>query len=168
MMIRPYRLSRAVSLSIAFLLLAALVVIAEIGQSGQKEIDGRIGLSQKRQILLSELLEQLAQAEAGQRGYLLTGDDKYLQPYANARDRVEPTLDQFGNLFHDSNDHELASTEQRNTLRHLRLQVGGKLAELAASLKLYSSGGPEQAVALVRTDLGSNAMNDIRAAAVTL
>ncbi|HEY5020183.1 MAG TPA: CHASE3 domain-containing protein, partial [Steroidobacteraceae bacterium] len=98
-MIRPNRFSRAISLSIAFLLLAALVVIAEIGQSGQKEIDGRIGLSQKRQILLAELLEQISQAEAGQRGYLLTSDEKYLQPYQSARDGVEPTLDQFGNLF---------------------------------------------------------------------
>ena len=40
----------------AFVLLVALVVIAEIGQSGQKEIDGRIALSQQRQMLLAELL----------------------------------------------------------------------------------------------------------------
>ena len=136
MMIRPNRFSRVLALLMAFLLLAALVVIAEIGQSGQKEIDGRIGLSQKRQILLAELLEQLAQAEASLRGYLLTGDEKYLQPYANARERVEPTLDQFGDLFRDSSDRQLASAEQRNTLRHLRVLVGGKLAELSASLKL--------------------------------
>ncbi|HEY2416485.1 MAG TPA: CHASE3 domain-containing protein [Steroidobacteraceae bacterium] len=168
MMIRPNRVPRVLALSLAFLLLAALVVIAEIGQSGQKEIDGRIALSQKRQILLAELLEQLSQAEAGQRGYLLTNDDKYLQPYANARERVEPTLDHFGDLFRDSNQEELASAEQRNTLRHLRVLVGGKLAELAASLKLYTTEGPEQAVALVRTDLGSTAMNDIRAAAAAL
>jgi len=168
MVIRPNRVSRALALSMAFLLLAALVVIAEIGQSGQKEIDGRIGLSQRRQILLAELLEQLSQAEADQRGYLLTNDDKYLQPYTNARDRVEPTLDQFGDLFHDSDERQLGSVEQRNTLRHLRVLVGGRLAELSASLKLYTSEGPEQAVALVRTDLGSSAMNDIRAAAASL
>jgi signal transduction histidine kinase len=168
MMNHPNRFSRVVALLMAFLLLAALVVIAEIGQSGQKEIDGRIGLSQKRQILLAELLEQLAQAEASLRGYLLTGDEKYLQPYANARERVEPTLDQFGDLFRDSSDRQLASVEQRNTLRHLRVLVGGKLAELSASLKLYSSEGPEQAMALVRTDLGSSATNDIHAAAGSL
>jgi signal transduction histidine kinase len=168
MMNHPNRFSRVVALLMAFLLLAALVVIAEIGQSGQKEIDGRIGLSQKRQILLAELLEQLAQAEASLRGYLLTGDEKYLQPYANARERVEPTLDQFGDLFRDGSDRQLASVEQRNTLRHLRVLVGGKLAELSASLKLYSSEGPEQAMALVRTDLGSSATNDIHAAAGSL
>src|ERR1700722_17773605 len=118
MMIRPNRFSRALALAMAFVLLAALVVIAEIGQSGQKEIDGRIGLSQKRQILLAELLEQLSQAEAAQRGYLLTGDEKYLQPYASARERVEPTLDHFGDLFHDSSGRDVATVEQRNTVRH--------------------------------------------------
>jgi signal transduction histidine kinase len=167
-MIRLNRFSRAISLAIAFLLLAALVVIAEIGQGGQKEIDGRIGLSQRRQILLAELLEQLSQAEAGQRGYLLTSDEKYLQPYVTARDRIEPTLDQYSNLFRDEDEREFASVEQRNTLRHLRVLVGAKLAELAASLELYTSEGPAQAVALVRTDLGSSAMNEIRAAAATL
>src|ERR1700693_1330245 len=134
--------SRALALSLAFLLLAALVIIAEIAQSGQKEIDGRIGLSQKRQILLSEMLEQLSQAEAGQRGYLLTGDRKSLQPYQSARDRIEPTLDQYGNLLRDFDHRQLASMEQRNTLRHLRVLIGAKLAELSASLELYSTRGP--------------------------
>jgi signal transduction histidine kinase len=156
-------------LALAFLLLAALVVIAEIAQGGQKEIDGRIASSQKRQILLAEMLEQLSQAEAGQRGYLLTGDGKYLQPYQGARDRIEPTLDQFANLLRDGdNGQQLASTEQRNTLRHLRVLIGAKLAELSASLELYSTRGPEQATDLVRTELSSSTTNDIRAAAAVL
>jgi signal transduction histidine kinase len=166
-MIRTNRFSRTFALAIAFVLLAALVVIAEIAQSGQKQIDGRIVLSQKRQILLAELLEELSQAEAGQRGYLLTGEQKYLQPYLSARDRIEPTLNQFSDLFRD-NDEPLASIEQRNAQRHLRVLVGTKLGELAASLELYSSQGPAQATALVRTDLGSSTMALIRTEAVKL
>jgi signal transduction histidine kinase len=166
-MIRPSRLSRAIGLAIAFVLLAALVIIAEIGQSGQKQINERIGLSQKRQILLAELLEQLSQAEAGQRSYLLTGDQKYLQPYQSARDRIEPTLDQFGDLFRD-NGQLLANADQRNNIRHLRVLVGTELGELAASLELYSSQGPEQAAGLVRTDVGNSTMYEIRAAAIKL
>jgi signal transduction histidine kinase len=166
-MIRPRHLSRSIALAIAFLLLAALVVIAEIAQSGQKQINEHIGLSQRRQIALAELLEQLSQAEAGQRSYLLTGDQKYLQPYQSARDRVEPTLDQLGDLFRDDN-RQLASDEQRTNLRHLRVLIGTELGELAASLELYSSQGPEQAIGLLRTDVGSNTMYEIRANAVKL
>jgi signal transduction histidine kinase len=162
------RVSRIIALTLAFVLLAALVIIAEIGQSGQKEIDGRIGLSQKRQILLSELLEHLSQAEAGQRGYLLTGDRKYLQPYLASRDRIEPTIDQFSNLLRDAGGRQIADAEQVSTLRHLRVLLGAKLAELSASLELYGTHGPEQATDLVRTELSSSTTSEIRSAAAIL
>jgi signal transduction histidine kinase len=155
------RVSRAIALTIAFLMLVALVVIAEIGQSGQRQINRIISLSQQRQVLLAELLTELSDADAAQRGYLLTNDDKYLQPYQAARDRIEPTLDQLANLFHD-NDRLLVSVDQRDAVRHLRVLVGAKLGELAASLALDQSQGPEQALGLVRTDLGSRTMAEIR------
>src|ERR1700689_1400308 len=161
------RASRAIALAIAFLMLVALVVIAEIGQSGQRQINRIISLSQQRQVLLAELLSELSDAEAGQRGFLLTGDDAYLQAYQIARDRIEPTLDRLTDLFRD-NDRLLMSREQRDIVRHLRVSVGTGLGELAASLALYSSQGPEQALALVRTDLGSSTMSEIRAEALKL
>lgn len=167
-MVLPRRFSRALALALAFVLLASLVIIAEIAQSGQKQIDARIDRSQTRQILLAEMLEQLSQAEAGQRGYLLTGEQKYLQPYQSARDRIEPTLDRFGNLLRDEVAQPQASVEQRTTLRHLRVLIGAKLAELAASLELYRTRGPEQATDLVRTDVSSSTMTDIRAATAAL
>src|SRR5579863_10618218 len=111
------RVARAVALAMAFLMLVALVVIAEIGQSGQRQINRIISLSQQRQVLLAELLTELSDAEAGQRGFLLTNDDKYLQPYQVARDRVEPTLDQLAYLFRD-NDRPMVSIDQRNVVRH--------------------------------------------------
>ncbi|MFI4867430.1 MAG: CHASE3 domain-containing protein, partial [Steroidobacterales bacterium] len=155
------RVSRAIALAVAFLMLVALVVIAEINQSGQKQINRIISLSQQRQVLLVELLSELSDAEAGQRGFLLTDDESYLRPYQAARDRVEPTLDQLTNLFRD-NDRLLVSIEQRDVVRHLRVLVGAKLGELAAALALHSSQGAEQALALMRTDLGSRTMGEIR------
>jgi signal transduction histidine kinase len=166
-MIRSGQVSRALLLSVAFLLLVALVVIAEIGQNGQKEINRLINLSQERQVLLAELVSELSDAEAGQRGFLLTDDQNYLTPYQVARDRVEPTLNRLTDLFRD-NDRLLMSREQRDTVRHLRTLVGTGLGELAASLALYTSQGPEQALALVRTDLGSSTMTEIRAEALKL
>jgi signal transduction histidine kinase len=160
-------LYRTVPLAIAFALLAALVVIAEIAQNGQKQINQRVGLSQKQQIVLAQLLEQVTQAESGQRGYLLTGDPQYLQPYHSARERIEPLLDQLSDLFRD-NGQLLANPVQRDAMRHIRLLVGAKLSELDASLALYNSQGPAQALALVRTDLGSSTMLQIRNEAAKL
>jgi signal transduction histidine kinase len=166
-MIISGRLSRSIALAVAFVLLVALVVIAEINQSGQKQINRIISLSQQRQVLLVELLSELSDAEAGQRGYLLTNDEKYLQPYQTARDRVEPTLNGLTDLFRD-NDRLLVSIDQRDVVRHLRVLVGAKLGELAASLALHSSQGTDQALALMRTDLGSSTMGEIRDEALKL
>jgi signal transduction histidine kinase len=166
-MIRSGQVSRALALSVAFLLLVALVVIAEIGQNAQKDINRLINLSQERQVLLAELVSELSDAEAGQRGFLLTNDQNYLTPYQIARDRIEPTLNRLTDLFRD-NDKLLMSREQRDSVRHLRTLVGTGLGELAASLALYTSQGPEQALALVRTDLGSRTMGEVRAEALKL
>lgn len=160
-MILSGRVSRGLALSLAFLLLTALVVIAEISQNGQKEINRSIEQSQQRQVALADLLTQLSDADASQRGFLLTNDNKYLQPYEAARDRIEPALDRLANLFRD-NDRLIMTRDQRDEVRHLRVLVGAKLGELAASLALYTSNGPEQALALVRTDLGSRTMTEIR------
>ena len=161
------RSSRAIALAVAFVLLAALLVISEIAQNGQKQINRLISGSQDRQVQLAHLLEQLARAEAGQRGFLLTNDPKYLQPYLAVRERIEPTLDQFTNGFMQG-DQVYATPGQIESLRHLRVLVGAKLAELAESLALYQSQGPAQALALIRTDMGSQTMSDIRATAMTL
>jgi signal transduction histidine kinase len=166
-MIVSGRVSRAIALAVAFLLLVALVVIAEINRSGQAQINRVISLAQQRQVLLVELLSELSDAEAGQRGFLLTDDDKYLQAYQTARDRIEPTLYRLNDLFRE-NDRLLVSIDQRDVMRHLRVLVGAKLGELAASLALRSAQGTEQALALVRTELGSRTMGEIRAEALKL
>jgi signal transduction histidine kinase len=160
-MIRHGRFYRAGAVVIALLLLSAIVAIAEVGESGQKAINARVQLSLRRQVALADLLSQLSEADTGQRGFLLTNDPKYLEPYESARARIEPTLDQLGDLFRQDAQHSMTE-EQRNISRHLRVLVGTKLGELAASLALYKSEGQAQAVALVRTDVGDTTMADIR------
>ncbi len=41
----------------------------------------------------SSLLTRLSDAETGQRGYLLTGEERYLEPYRSALDQIEKNLD---------------------------------------------------------------------------
>ena len=53
------------------------------------------------------LLSVIQDAETGQRGYLLTGEDRYLQPYEAALRQVEPSLNVFRSHFRT-----LAKTEQ--------------------------------------------------------
>src|SRR5207244_7771294 len=51
---------------------------------------------------LEDTLSLLKDAETGQRGYLLTGRDRYLEPYRDAVDRIPAKLDRLKELTADN------------------------------------------------------------------
>ncbi|GAA0741754.1 response regulator [Ideonella azotifigens] len=104
---------------------------------------------------LQEVLSVLKDAETGQRGFLLTGDESYLAPYNDARARVHAAVAEAGPLLGDSEVHlrGLATLQQITT---------DKLDELAESIALKRSGHADQALALVRTSRGKAAMDQLR------
>lgn len=166
-MIRTARIPPAIALALAFVLLLALVVIAEIGQSSQRQINRLIGRSQRHQILLADLVRDLSAAESDQRGFLLTADSDAFARARAARERVASTLAGLTNVVRE--DEPLMTGEQRDALRRLQGLASTKLRELAASLALYSADGPQQAMNLVRSDSGSSpTMNQIRGDSATV
>ena len=148
---RPY-LKLAPVLLIGFLV--GLFLVASAGQSRLEAANERVHNSQLRQQALSEYLALIATAETAERGYLLTGEGSYLQPYLDAVPRIGPALDR----VHRSYDSAGAGTDQTDVLRIL---TGRKLAELADTLALYRARGAAQALDIVRTDLGRQTMDEI-------
>jgi CHASE3 domain sensor protein len=61
--------------------LVGLFFLAAAGQSRLNAANERVHESQLRQQALSEFIALIGDAESGQRGYLLTGESSYLQPY---------------------------------------------------------------------------------------
>ncbi|MDB5809568.1 MAG: DNA-binding response regulator, OmpR family, containings and winged-helix, partial [Betaproteobacteria bacterium] len=63
--------------------------------------------------LLVELRAGLSDAETGQRGFLISGDERYLEPYANARPVVTSRLNELLRLNSDDTERaaRLASLE---------------------------------------------------------
>src|SRR6267142_626797 len=51
---------------------------------------------------LDETVARLVDAETGQRGYLLTGDDAYLEPYRAAIKSIDQTIGNLKNLTSDN------------------------------------------------------------------
>ena len=105
---------------------------------------------------LRELTIALDDAETGQRGYLLTGSDSYLQPYAEAFGRI-PGLQAM-----------LASETAGNPLQQQRLaalavDVRAKLDELDKTIRLKRAGNSDAALTLVRSGQGQALMQRIRA-----
>ena len=106
-------------------------------------------------ISLTEFLGTMKDAETGQRGYLLTGDDKYLAPYNEARARAEDQLQALENLTDDTPAH-------RARMGPLKLRVTQKLHEIDQTITLRRTEGLSAALRLVETDRGQADMDSIR------
>jgi CheY-like chemotaxis protein/signal transduction histidine kinase/CHASE3 domain sensor protein len=104
---------------------------------------------------LSLLNASLKDAETGQRGYLLTGDPAYLQPYQQARDVLHKQLEAL--KARTSSD-----TEQHRLLNQIEEISGQKLRELQETIDMRKAGNLDAAMALVRLDVGKNAMDRLR------
>jgi methyl-accepting chemotaxis protein len=97
----------------------------------------------------------LVDAETGQRGYVLTGQDRYLEPYANAIKSMDPVIAALTELTRDN-------PRQQARLAAIKAPLREKLDELAETITLRREQGEQAAVAVVLTDRGKKAMDDIR------
>lgn len=142
------------------LLLLAVAWLA-IGLGG----DLRANLQRAQQLeQTSNELRRLQQAivdlEAGQRGYLLTADPSYLEPYQRAM-RQLPELQ--AALLAVADD--MAEREQLQEVERL---TAAKASELEQALALQREQGREAALAFMRTDVGLNLMGQIRSGTESL
>jgi PAS domain S-box-containing protein len=107
-------------------------------------------------LALERTLSLLRDAETGQRGYLLTSRGEYLVPYQQALAQVDAQLRELEALL-------AGDPPARRSLEELKALVQVKTDELARTVELERSGATVDALALVLTDAGRLAMNEIRA-----
>ena len=135
-------------------MLAGLVAIFLIDRAGI-EADKDV-LSQH--MIIGELQDGLStvkDAETGQRGYLLTGDEKYLEPYVQAVARIHQ---EEGTLH----KRVLAGELSDGDMSRLQKLIDQKLAELKETIDLRRTQGLPAAVEVVKTDAGQRTMEAIR------
>jgi signal transduction histidine kinase len=108
---------------------------------------------------LEALFSTLKDAETGQRGYLLTGDEGYLQSYQAARARLPGVLAGI-----DVEPFEGPSA----ALARIQTLSDAKMAELAETIALRRSGDEAGALAVVQSGRGKAIMDEIRATADAL
>jgi CheY-like chemotaxis protein/signal transduction histidine kinase/CHASE3 domain sensor protein len=106
-------------------------------------------------ISLNRLLSTIQDAETGQRGYLLTGNESYLQPYEEAVAALDSRLGTVESMTRDN------PTQQTN-LAQLRLHLRAKLQELQETIALRQSRGSEAAFTIVDSGRGKAEMDAIR------
>jgi signal transduction histidine kinase/DNA-binding response OmpR family regulator/CHASE3 domain sensor protein len=104
---------------------------------------------------LDELLSSVKDAETGQRGFLLTNNEHYLEPYNAALLAVSSQIDELSQLTRDNQ-------KQQDRIGPLKRHVDAKLAELKQTIDLRRTQGAEAALAVVATDRGKVEMDTIR------
>ena len=108
------------------------------------------------QQLLSGLLSLAQDAESGQRGYLLTGEKPYLEPYQKALAALPGQLARIDEMSAGDDARMLQIAGIKDALSQ-------KLAELAETIRLYDAGDKAKAMEIVLSDRGKAAMDRIRA-----
>jgi methyl-accepting chemotaxis protein len=139
----------------------ALIILGVVGTMSFSKV-GVVNENQKMVVHTYQVLEALGtvmstlkDAETGQRGYLITGQDAYLEPYTVAKDRVGGTIDAVAALTSDN-------ARQQERIASLRPLVTAKFAEMQDTVDLRRSQGFEAARVVVLQDKGKAVMDQIR------
>lgn len=106
---------------------------------------------------LRRIEASLLDAETGQRGFILTGDQQYLEPYERGTESFPEALATLRE--------RLAGIETGRQLAALdRLEDLGndKLAELAETISLFNAGDRDASLALISSNLGQHLMTEVR------
>jgi signal transduction histidine kinase/CHASE3 domain sensor protein len=100
-------------------------------------------------------LQDLTNAETGQRGYLLTNEERYLAPYHNALIALAADTARLRTLVG-------ADSVQHRLLDSLAGGITAKLTEISRTIALNRSNGFAAAQAVVVAGSGKNSMDDVR------
>ena len=138
---------------LAFFLISGLIAYSNIQQL--RSNNARVVHTHSVLVGADELLSTVQDAETGQRGFLLTGDPRYLQPYDRAVAALDLRIDGLLELTRDN-------PRQTANIGQLRRHVDAKTAELRQTIALRRAGDREAALAIVTTDRGKQEMEAIR------
>ena len=145
----------ALSLPMALLAAMVLVGINEVGHMRSQDAVEQLAQGLTTRSDVNKLLQSMLDAETGQRGYLLTGNETYLEPYDKAVATVQKNLDSLRMQF-------MASPEDMQEFALLSRQISRKLAEMELSLRLRRQGNEDAWKFILHTDVGKEHMEAIR------
>lgn len=145
----------AISLPLAVLAAALLIFINEASFQQSTAAIANLEQAQQTRSAINRLVRQILDAETGQRGYLLTGDERYLEPYNTATGDINQNLDVLRQLFTPYQD-------QLNDFDIMSHHVSRKLAEMDLSVRMRKQGNEDGWKFVLTTDVGKEQMEAIR------
>ncbi|HZW32741.1 MAG TPA: PAS domain S-box protein, partial [Isosphaeraceae bacterium] len=150
----PQRLAIGYTLAIAILILNAVVTFASL----RTLLGNWSSLIHHQEVLvrLEGVLSDLRDAETGQRGYLLTGKETYLEPYRSAVAVIDADIERLRTLTADDPMH-------RDRVEAIRRKAAEKLSELQVTIDARQEHGLVAALPVVLSGRGKALMEELRA-----
>ena len=149
------RLLAAVVGGLGFLLLAVIAsIIASVASSNADRWAAHSLMVRQASGHLFSLVQD---AETGQRGFLLTGNDSYLEPFYTAQKEIPAAEAALRALTSDN-------PAQQSRVSNLYALVQLKLGELSRTIELAKGGKVEEAVERVKSNQGRDLMREVRTA----
>ena len=102
-----------------------------------------------------DLLSLLQDAETSQRGFIITADQQYLEPYQAALPQIEAAFDRLDAVL-------LPYPQAAEPLQQLHDDIAFKLAEMGRTIELVQADRRAEAAEIIRTDAGKEAMDRAR------
>jgi len=135
--------------------LAAILSLAFWDWREFKTAGVRVQETQNSLLRLEMILSTMKDAETGERGFLITGDDRYLEPYNDATKNI-------GQELANADILRLGKTSLKDSFALLQQSIASKFAEMRQAIDLRRELGPEAAFAKIEQGEGKRIMDDIR------
>jgi signal transduction histidine kinase len=148
----------ALLLGVLILVLVTMVTVSWLGRrsiNAAVESDRWVAHTQVVIGALRDLLSAVKDAEIGERGYIITGDRRYLTRYAASLRRVEEGQGALRRLTADN-------PRQKSSLDRAAGLISARLAELEKAIAVREAKGFEAARISVATNNGFEIMEDLR------
>src|SRR5690348_4406382 len=133
---RTFDKSVLVGVGLVIILLVGNGVVAYRNTRQLAEDAGSVAHTQAVLELTGGVLRTLLDAEAGQRGFLITGKEEFLEPYRQARARLDQQLKTL-------KDKTLDSSRQQDRLGELESLAADRLASLQKGIDLCRKSAEE-------------------------
>jgi signal transduction histidine kinase len=148
----------AVNIAAALFAVLALIGISELAYDKSVDAMDDIAQAHAARSHVQRLLRDVLDAESGQRGYLLSDNTAYLEPYKAAVADIGQTQDQLRELY-------VLKPDQIGALSRLGRTVQRKLAEMDLSIRMKNEGKDDAWRFVLTTEVGKEQMDAIRTAA---
>lgn len=145
---------RLITAGIAVFIVLLLAASFWVSKKGQ-EADEAVAHTVQNERLISVVQSQLQDAEIGQRGYLLTGDPFYLEPYDKAVSAINASVESLAAGVSDNR-------RQDGNIAVLRSLTTQKLSELRQTVQRRHAGDEAAAVSVLRNGQGKVLMDGVR------